>query len=408
MLVKTATSRLQPGMYIANPGLSQHGNPHVFLVEGIVRDNHHKQRIMDKYSDAYVDTENGTYFSHNKLEKDDFESLFQSLTSDVTTEGDTANRLDVMLENFGKANAQYSELIDQYKLLAKSTESVSNIDVAACTRLARQLTQTQDNMLVAMLLVSRMREYDAYSYTHSLNVSLLSVVAARHLGFSEESQNLLGMSGFFHDVGKILIPDKILKKPGKLTAAEFAEIKKHPVYGREILMRQKDIPDEVVRAAHEHHENHDGSGYPNGLLHDRISRTASLISIIDTYDALRSDRYYKEAISAHKAICVIFNLKGKSFLPELVDRLVKTIGVYPVGSIVVLRSGQKAIVTEQNAGNLLRPRVRVILDGENRYCPPEDVDLKSEDADGAFGIVDTLTNKECRVHIASLVAAHKQ
>ena len=403
MIVKCPLAKLKPGMYLSNPGLSQSSNPHVYLAEGVFNDVAGLRLLTGTFCETYIDTEKGSYFASHPDEKTELESIFNTLVFTDEERKEGTGSLDDILANFKAAENKYVEFLGQYKAMAQKMASAKDVDLQVCERLVKSITDTEDKTLLAMLLVSRMRVYDAYSYTHSLNVSILAAIAARHFGFSEDVQTIFGMSGMIHDVGKIFIPDKILKKPKKLTGAEYAEIKRHPVYGMELLSKQKDLPSDVTQVAHKHHEQFDGSGYPLGLKGDEIGNTAALISIIDTYDALRSDRYYKEAVSSHKAICVVYSLKGKSFKPVMVDKLVKMIGIYPIGSIVVLKNGMKAIVSGQNSDNLLRPQVRVILDAANRHCDPMDVDLMREDDLGPFAIVDTLTQKECRVHVSALL-----
>jgi len=403
MIVKCPVSKLKPGMYISNPGLSGQSNPHICLEEGLLRDEESVAKIAASHCDAYIDTEQGVYFSDNPAEKADFESLFNSILFCDSAAGKKQNSLDEILENFKAADRNYTEMLEQYKAIAQKLHGAKEVDVKACEKLTDSLAASEDQMLLALLLVSRMRTFDPYAYTHSLNVSMLGVMAARALGHGQDRQQVFGMAGIFHDVGKTLIPDKILKKSGRLSNAEFEEIKRHPVYARQLLSQNKEIPEDVLHVAYEHHEHHDGTGYPRGLKGGEINRVAASISVLDTYDALRSDRYYKEAVSSHKAICVVYSLRGRSFDPHLADIFIKTVGIYPIGTIVVLQSGMKGIVTSQNGDNLLRPHIRLILDGNNRYCQWRDVDLAREDSNGPYAIKDTLTNKECRVHVASMI-----
>lgn len=403
MIVKCPISKLKPGMYIANPGLSGQSNPHVYLCEGLLADEASLEKIAQPYCDAYIDTEQGSYFEDHPEEKADFESLFNSIVFSGGRDGNGEQSLDDILGNLRAADANYTEMLEQYKAIAKKMHGAQTVDVAACEKLTESLVVSEEKMLLALLLVSRMRTSDPYAYTHSLNVSMLGVMAARAMGYGQDTQLVFGMSGIFHDIGKTLIPDRILKKSGRLTTAEFEEIKRHPVYARKLLSQHRDMPEDVVHVAHEHHEHHDGSGYPRGMKGAEINRVAAAISVLDTYDALRSDRYYKEAVSSHKAICVVYSLRGKSFDPHLTDKFIKTVGIYPVGTIVALESGMKGIVTRQNGDNLLRPHIRVILDGNNRYCERRDVNLLDEDTKGPYAIKDTLTNKECRIHVSSLM-----
>ncbi|MBI4804852.1 MAG: HD-GYP domain-containing protein [Desulfovibrio sp.] len=401
MIVKCATTQLKPGMYTTNPGLSQDGNPHIYLQEGVLKDQNAIAALLaEQYSEAYVETEAGTYFRKHPKEKELFESVFGPLASPSENDTDTPALQD-MVGHIKKADAQYTKLVAQCKVLYKDLEASKNIDTEAWGMLAQTISETETEMVIPLALVSRMRQNDPYNYSHSLNVALLATLAGRRLGYSQEIQKRLGTAGLLHDVGKVLVSDKILQKPGRLTSAEYAEVKKHPVYGRDILLKKGNVPQEVVSVVYAHHENYDGSGYPQGLAGAEIDEFASIVSILDTYDALRSDRYYREGISSHKALCVIYNLRGKSFSPELVDKAVSMFGIYPIGSIVVLRSGQKAFVTQQNSDNLLRPRVRVILDADNAYCKQKDIDLMAED-NKRFDIVDTLTNKQCRLHFQEL------
>ncbi|WP_243367794.1 HD-GYP domain-containing protein [Fundidesulfovibrio soli] len=391
-------------MYIANPGLSGQSNPHVYLCEGLLSDEASIEKIAPPYCDAYIDTEQGAYFNEHPEEKANFESLFNSIVFSGGRDDNGEHSLDDILENLKAADANYSEMLEQYKAIARKMYGAQTVDVAACEKLTESLVVSEEKMLLALLLVSRMRTSDPYAYTHSLNVSMLGVMAARALGYGQDTQLVFGMSGIFHDIGKTLIPDRILRKSSRLTTAEFEEIKRHPVYARKLLSQHRDMPEDVVHVAHEHHEHHDGSGYPRGLKGPEINRVAAAISVLDTYDALRSDRYYKEAVSSHKAICVVYSLRGKSFDPQLADKFIKTVGIYPVGTIVKLESGMKGIVTRQNGDNLLRPHIRLILDGNNRYCERRDVNLLDEDSKGPYAIKDTLTNKECRIHVSSLMS----
>lgn len=402
MIVKCPITDLKIGMYVSNPGLSEMTNPHIYLVEGPIEDERQISLVSEVFTEAYIDTEKGEYFLTHPEEKAALESLFNAVA--CSGEGVTPGPgLDDALERMKAAEGMYLELLETFRSISKRMQGARAVDLQACESLTGTLVATEEKMLLAMLLVTRMRSHDPYAYTHSLNVSLLSVMAARSEGAPQERQMVYGLAGMFHDIGKLRIPDKILKKAGRLTPAEFEEVKRHPAYARDMLSEHNKISEDVVAAAYQHHEHFDGSGYPLGLTGDQVSKLGAVVGLLDTYDALRTDRYYKEAISSHKAICVIYGLRGKTFSPQLVDQLVKAVGIYPIGSIVVLASGKKGVVTRQNDANLLRPHIRLVLDENNRYCRRRDVDLLREDASGPYAIKDTLTNKECRIHVASML-----
>jgi HD-GYP domain-containing protein (c-di-GMP phosphodiesterase class II) len=278
------------------------------------------------------------------------------------------------------------------------------INLDDCQDFTGSMIQKAGRLGNAVLFLSKLQTYDEYSYTHNLNVAMFSILFGQFIGLGQDNLMILGLSGLFHDIGKVLIPARILKKPHKLTAAEFAEVKKHPTHSRDMLLKQGAVPEDVIRAAYEHHEHFAGGGYPQGLKFNQIGRASALISIVDTFDALTTDRCYSKAMNAHKALSVVFNLRGSAFSPALVDRFVKFIGVYPVGSIVELSNGKKAVVLAQNPDNLLLPKVRVVLDGENRYCKQADIDLLQQTKTRCpLTVVGCLNFQECRIDVAQFI-----
>lgn len=405
MIVKIGISRLEPGMYITNPGLSQENNPSIFLAETTVDDPVQVEAIRSQqFSDVFVDTEKGTYFLTRPKEKAELENPFAVVSSERPQDVNQGGRFDSIAADIEKTDACYNEFIAYARGFIDSLKVSRNIDVQASEDFVDTIINRADESGNALMFLSKLKYYDEYAYTHNLNVSMLSVFFGRHIGLGYDNVMNLGLSGLFHDVGKIRIPVKVLKKPSKLTHPEMQEAKRHPLYGKEILESQPNMPAEPVRVALEHHEYFDGGGYPQGLRGNQISPAAALVSIIDTFDAMTTDRCYKPAVSPHKSISAIFNLRGKAFAPTLVDRFIRFTGIYPVGSIVVLEDGRKAIVAEQNQDSLLQPKVRVILDDNNRYCAPVDVNLMEAAARGGqVRIVDCLSTKECRVHIASFL-----
>ncbi|WP_243361673.1 HD-GYP domain-containing protein [Fundidesulfovibrio terrae] len=401
MIVKISVSNLKPGMYVTNPGLSQEGNPNIYLAERLLAGVDDIREIAEaNHADAFVDTEKGTFFTGNPRYKKELENPFAAVTTDSPSEVDGTVNFDAVVLALEEAERQYKGFLNYSREFMSGLKVAKEIDMKECEGFIDDVIKQAEEVGGALQFLSKLKQFDDYSYTHNLNVSMLSVLFGRHLGFGRDNLMILGLSGLFHDIGKLLIPARILKKPGKLTQAEAMVMMKHPVYSRDILLKQRDIPADVVRAAYEHHEYHAGGGYPEGIAGDRIGKASSLISIVDTYDAVTSDRCYRPAVHSYKAVSLIFSLKGKSFSPALTDHFIRFVGVYPVGAIVVLDNGRKAIVIEQNQENLLFPKVRVILDEKNRYCTPRDIDLlKERGGRRAAHVVDCLSNQECRIHV---------
>lgn len=410
MIVKIYTKDLKPGMHIANPGLSGESNPHIFLADTDITSEEQILALQQgKFVEAFVDTEKGEYFQLNRQEKLHLETPFTVVSTDNPYEVNTKSNFDDIGNVINEADQHYGELLEYVRTFTQRLSETRNINLEDSQEFTRSIIDHAGSLGSALLFLSKLQKYDEYSYTHNLNVAMFSILFGQFIGLGQENLMVLGLSGLFHDIGKILIPERILKKPHKLSAAEYAEVKRHPIHSRDILLKQKNIPQDVIRAAHEHHEHFAGGGYPQGLQYNQIGRASSLISIVDTFDALTTDRCYSKAMHAHSALSTIFNLRGSSFSPALVDRFVKFIGVYPVGSIVVLNNGKRAVVIEQNPDNLLLPKVRLVLDKNNRYCKPKDIDLMTASSGTApLSIVGCMSYQECRINIAEFVPQLKK
>ena len=223
-----------------------------------------------------------------------------------------------------------------------------------------------------MIGISRLKSKDEYTFFHSVAVSALMIGFGRELGLDETVVRELGLGGLIHDVGKMHIGDAILNKPGPLTDAEFAVMKRHPALGHEILSRDENVPPIAMEVTLRHHERLNGSGYPGGLAGDEVSLHARMAGICDVFDALTSARAYKEAMPAHEAITMMAGWTGH-FDRDLLVVFMRSIGRYPAGLLVRLSSQRLAIVLPpgRHAG---RPRARVVhCAATDTPLPPSDV-----------------------------------
>ncbi len=240
------------------------------------------------------------------------------------------------------------------------------VDVPGLRALIGQMVESvrrNEGILHAMVML---KSFDEYTFTHSVNLAALGVLLGDALDAGESELETIGMAGILHDVGKCLLPKRILQKPGRLTPAEFEQIKRHPELAVEHLRRQQDVPPLVLRAVMEHHERLDGGGYPRGLTGDRIHPYSSMISIVDVYDAITSDRPYHERVSPYTALRTLYSMRGAAFPSGMVDTFIKRLGVYPVHSVVRLRNGYYAVVTGLSREHPLYPEVTVFCDPQRR------------------------------------------
>jgi putative nucleotidyltransferase with HDIG domain len=202
-----------------------------------------------------------------------------------------------------------------------------------------------------------------------VNVSILTMGQARALGIDGPLLREFGLSALMHDIGKVRTPLEILNKPDKLTDEEFTIMKRHTVEGAEILRKTPDMPSLAPVIAFEHHLRLDGTGYPHGITRPTLNVGTMLCSIADVYDAMRSQRAYQQAFPSDRIIEVMKRNDGKQFDQHLVRRFVQLIGIYPVGNMVRLSTGEVAVVLKVNATDPQRPQVRVLYDSEGKRLP---------------------------------------
>jgi putative nucleotidyltransferase with HDIG domain len=227
----------------------------------------------------------------------------------------------------------------------------------------------------ALISLARLKNADEYTYMHSVAVCALMIALARQLGLNEALVREAGLAGLLHDIGKMAIPDAVLNKPGKLTDSEFATVRDHPVAGSQMLLESKQLSALVLDVCLHHHEKMDGSGYPHRLAGEQISLYARMGTVCDVYDAITSNRPYKAGWDPAESIRKMAEWKGH-FDPEVFQAFVKTVGIYPVGSLVRLASGRIGVVMEQQARSLLAPKVKVFFSAKSKIpIPQETLDL---------------------------------
>ncbi|BAO31176.1 HD-GYP domain-containing protein [Sulfuritalea hydrogenivorans] len=228
----------------------------------------------------------------------------------------------------------------------------------------------------ALISLARLKTADDYTYMHSVAVCALMVVLARQLNLDEKETREAGMSGLLHDLGKAMMPMEVLNKPGKLTDEEFRIIKSHPEEGHRLLVEGGTAGPTVLDVCLHHHEKVDGSGYPHRLKDEQISVFAKMGAVCDVYDAITSNRPYKSGWDPAESIRKMTEWTNGHFDGRIFQAFVKSIGIYPVGSLVRLSSGRLGVVAEQSDKSLLTPRIKVFFSTKSMaYVPPELIDL---------------------------------
>jgi HD-GYP domain-containing protein (c-di-GMP phosphodiesterase class II) len=221
-----------------------------------------------------------------------------------------------------------------------------------------------------------LKDYDQYTYQHSVNVCVLSCVVGTALGLTRNQLYDLALAGILHDVGKMFLDIEILNKPGRLTPAEYEHIKMHAKLGYECVKKNAFLPSAVTVSIYQHHEKHNGEGYPNGAAGDEIAMNAQIISVIDVYDALTSKRPYRDPILPSEAYEYISGNSGQALNPAIVDIFLKKVAPFPLGVHVQLSTGQTGIVYKNYSDMLTRPMIK--LDPKPGQTQDVFLDLKND------------------------------
>lgn len=256
----------------------------------------------------------------------------------------------------------YTSAVGVAELAWNTAQAEGVPDAPAALQAVDGLADAVTQNRTALVALTAMRSYDNYTFTHMVNVSILTMGQARALGIEGRLLRELGLSALMHDIGKVRTPKEILNKPDKLTDDEFLIMRRHTVEGAEILRRTPEMPILAPVVAFEHHLRLDGTGYPVGATRSALNLGTMLCSIADVYDAMRSQRAYQKAFPSERVLAVLKRSEGPQFDQHLVRRFVQLLGIYPPGNLVKISSGEVAVVTRVHAPDPYRPRVRVIFD----------------------------------------------
>jgi HD-GYP domain-containing protein (c-di-GMP phosphodiesterase class II) len=282
----------------------------------------------------------------------------QAAPAVITRRSDIAFELEAAKRVCAEGKALMVDLFNDVRMGKAVTPEVAD-------GLISEITESVSRHPDALISVVRLKHHDDYTYLHSVAVAALMVGVGTRIGLTGDALREAGMAGMLHDLGKAVMPHQVLNKPGALTDEEFQIMKAHPRRGYDMLLEGGGASAAVRDVALHHHEKYDGRGYPDGLAGEAISELARIGAICDVYDAISSNRPYKKAWGPAESVQRMAGWKGH-FDDYLFKAFVRTVGIYPVGALVMLESGRLGVVLEQSDESLLKPRVKVFFNARKK------------------------------------------
>ena len=361
------------------------------------------QKQIEKFweygiQDVYIDTSKGLDVLEDVSQKENEPNPLGSSPS-VFEPGNKreAEKSTLAGEGFKKAEKVYQASFQTTRKLMNDVRLGKLVEIKEITETVENLVDQILNNQEAIVGLGKLQDYDDYTYTHSLNVCIFCVTIGKALGYERDKLSVLGVGALVHDFGKMLVPKKILNKPGKLTPSEFAVMKEHVNRGVEYIKKVPGIMPEAIQVALEHHERFSGKGYPRGLKGKEISEFGKIAAVVDVYDAITSDRVYHRGMIPNKALQKIYEWRYQDFDPELVEMFIKIIGIYPLGSLVRLSDESIGMVIEGNPKNSVCPKLLLLYDDRGKLLKePRILDLAHVEG---LKILHSVEPKEVKIDI---------
>ena len=381
MIKKVRIERLKPGMFVHDFNCGWLAHPFLRNRVLLKTDSDIEKVIQHGIRELYIDTDQGLDLDDAPTQEVVAEVIHTEMQKLEPSTQKNGGRAVTVAEELENARSVLLESKDEIRILMDSVRMGMKVEVPRIEIVVEKMRESVLRNKHALVSLARIKNKDEYTYLHSLAVAALCISFGQHLGLEPGEIQELGVGGLLHDIGKVKVPDRLLNKPGPLTEEEFEVMKTHVALGCSMLEETAGIEQSSICVTRHHHERLDGTGYPEGLKGDEISRHGQIAAIVDIYDALSSERCYKEAIPPTFALRKLFEWSGHYLNRQLVEQFVLHMGVYPVGTVVRLRSGIIGVVVEQGERSLLDPVVRAVFDSKrNKVVTPFEINLSSRPA----------------------------
>ncbi len=408
VLKRINTKHLEPGMYVVQYGEGSFSSP-VVRPNRLVEKPEEIDSIISEALTAIIDTRLGKDAPADPGHQD--AAVAADLTQPAPTQGEAKMVNEVippiieagvlgpspmvaLRDEITVARHAYNRALDFMSRFLRDIKMNGDLRVDEAHQLSEDIAQSSRRNHRAVGAIPIIRAHGHVSH-HCVNVAFIAAAFARHVGLGDAEAQRLTLAGLMHDVGKALIPDSVMHKPGRLTQQEMALMRRHPELGHNRI-KGLGLHEDVMRAVLEHHERCDGSGYPLGLKGDAVAPSAKRISLFDVYDALISYRTYRRASTPLEALRFLYKHQGVHFCAKTVTAFIRFIGVYPIGSFVKMADGSFGLVTDFREDSPLKPTVKLVFDSRLRPIRQSTMDL-SDEKNGQARIVCSVNPKDLKI-----------
>jgi len=405
-LVRVQTKDLKVGMFVHDVGRRWIGHPWPRKSKLITSENDIKQLRRYGIREVTVDLNRNRRprtEAVEEIQEDGHETIEElpAVENEPVELFEEPPELIPIEDEIPRAREVYFTALETAREFTIAARAGRQVNVAKVRENIEELIDSAFRNRDAALALLKLKFYDEYIFTHSLNVAVLAIGMGFHMNLTRADILNLGMGAMLHDLGKTGVPLAILNKKGRLTDEEYNTIKGHPLIGARLLEKHQEVPPQTIDMTRHHHERIDGSGYPDGLSGDELNSMLTITSLSDVYDALSSDRIYHKGLLPHEALKTIFALRDKQFNRLWIERFVQCLGIYPAGTLIQLNSGEIGVVSSVNRSMLLRPVIRPIFDRFGRRATDKDfLDLQdSKYLDRS--IIGVLDPKELKLDLSS-------
>lgn len=410
MRIKVDVEEVTKGMYVAELDRPWLESP--FLFQGfVIETDDDLATLREKCNYVFIDDQ-------KSRDSSELRKLFEGLSPQQAVSGSNGQPVAEADGDPGSARSFKDNFERAVTTFKRSTSTVirffddvrlgNSIDTEDAKGVVGELVSEITHNPNTALWLTSLRSRDEATANHCLNVAILALAFGRHLGYSHDRLQDLGLGALMHDVGVARTPKDILNKPGKLSQDEFEVMKKHPRDGYNVLRVTRNLPEASLEIILHHHERVDGSGYPDGLAGEDIKEHVRIVAIADVYDSMTSDRPYHEAKSPQDALTQMHKRAEQQFGRSLMEEFIKCVGIYPIGSLVVLETGALGVVMSSNPEARLKPLILLVRDEQGREVRPRKLvnlaQLAAQRGEKGWSISRTVNPKDYGVDISSIAA----